>query len=131
MPSMRAITVVTTVGTEEQAYLIAREIIARRQAACVNILPSIRSIYRWKGKICKDGELLLIIKTLEDEFQEVAATIRELHSYELPEILSFGVSHGEPSFLDWIASSVDKEAEFSDDEEDELSYAADPDDADF
>jgi periplasmic divalent cation tolerance protein len=132
--AMRAIIVVTTVGTEEQAYLIAREIIARRQAACVNIIPAIRSIYRWKGKICKDGELLLIVKTLQDEFEGVAATIRELHSYELPEILSFGVSQGDRGFLDWIASSVDKEAEFSDDEndeEDEIAYAADPDDTDF
>jgi periplasmic divalent cation tolerance protein len=128
---MRAIAVITTVGTEEQAYLIAREIIGRRQAACVNIIPAIRSIYRWKGKICKDGELLLIVKTLEGEFEGVAATIRELHSYELPEILSFGVSHGDQSFLDWIASCVDRDADFSDEEEDELSYAADPDDADF
>jgi periplasmic divalent cation tolerance protein len=128
---MRAIVVVTTVGTEEQAYLIAREIIARRQAACVNIIPAIRSIYRWKGKICKDGELLLVVKTLQQEFEGVAATIRELHSYELPEILSFGVSQGDQGFLDWIASSVDKEAEFSDEEEDEIAYAADPDDTDF
>lgn len=122
---MRAIVVVTTVGTEEQAYLIAREIVSRRQAACVNILPGIRSIYRWKGKICKDGELLLIIKTLEDEFEGVMATIRELHSYELPEILAFNVSRGERGFLEWIRSSVDKEAEFSDEEEDELAYAGD------
>ena len=124
---MQAIVVVTTVGTEEQAYLIAREIVARRQAACVNVVPGIRSIYRWKGKICKDGELLLIIKTLEEEFEGVAATIRELHSYELPEILSFGVTRGEPSFLDWIAGSVDKDAEFDDDdeEEEELAYADD------
>lgn len=131
---MRAIAVVTTVGTEEQAYLIAREIIARRQAACVNILPGVRSIYRWQGKICKDGELLLVIKTLEDEFEGVATTIRELHSYELPEILSFSVSRGERNFLEWIAASVDKDAEFEDDDEDEeeLSYAvADPDDTDF
>ena len=129
---MRAIVVVTTVGTEEQAYLIAREIVARRQAACVNIVPGIRTIYRWKGKICKDGELLLLIKTLEEEFEEVAATIRELHSYELPEILSFGVSRGEQGFLDWIAGSVDKDAEFADDEDEdeevEIAYAAlDPD----
>jgi periplasmic divalent cation tolerance protein len=127
---MRAIVVVTTVGTEEQAYLIAREIVGRRQAACVNVLPGIRSIYRWKGKICKDGELLLLIKTVEEEFDAVAATIRELHSYELPEILSFSVSRGEQRFLDWISSSVDKEAEFSDEEEEELSYA-DPNDPDF
>jgi periplasmic divalent cation tolerance protein len=116
---MRAIVVVTTVGTEEQAYLIAREIVARRQAACVNILPGVRSIYRWKGKIRRDGELLLLVKTLEGEFEGVAATIRELHSYELPEILSFDVSHGERGFLDWIAGSVDKEADFADDDEDE------------
>jgi len=124
---MRAIVVVTTVGTEEQAYLIAREIVARRQAACVNILPGVRSIYRWKGKICKDGELMLLVKTLEGEFEGVAATIRELHSYELPEILSFNVAEGEQGFLDWIAGSVDKDADFGDDDDDEeeegLAYA--------
>ena len=131
MAGVRAIVMVTTVGTEEQANLIAREIVVRRQAACVNIVPAIRSIYRWQGKICKDGELLLIIKTLEAEFDGVAATIRELHSYELPEILSFGVSQGDQRFLDWIEGSVDKEADFSDEEEDEIAYAADPDDTDF
>ncbi len=91
---MQATVVMTTVGNEEQAYLIAREIVARRQAACVNIVPGVRSIYRWKGKICKDGELLLIVKTLEEELEGVTATIRELHGYELPEILSFHVDHG-------------------------------------
>ncbi len=120
---MQAIVVVTTVGTEEQAYLIAREIVARRQAACVNILPGMRSIYRWKGKICKDGELLLLVKTLEGEFEAVAATIRELHNYELPEILSFGVSRGEQGFLDWLAGSVDKNADFADeDDEEDIAY---------
>jgi periplasmic divalent cation tolerance protein len=128
---MRAIVVVTTVGTEEQANLIAREIVARRQAACVNIVPGIRSIYRWQGKICKDGELLLVIKTLEDEFEGIAATIRELHNYELPEILSFSVVRGERGFLQWIADSVDKEALFADDEEEEeeeIVYADSDDD---
>jgi periplasmic divalent cation tolerance protein len=121
---MRGIVIITTVGTEEQANLIAREIVARRQAACVNILPGVRSIYRWKGKICKDGELLLVVKTLEAEFEGVAATIRELHNYELPEILSFSVSHGERQFLEWIAECVDKQAAGADDdEEDEVAFA--------
>jgi periplasmic divalent cation tolerance protein len=120
---MRAIAILTTVGTEEQANLIAREIVARRQAACVNILPGVRSIYRWKGKICKDGELMLIVKTLESELDAVAATIRELHSYELPEILSFTVAQGERGFLDWITGSVDKDADFADDDEEELAFA--------
>lgn len=127
---MQAIVVVTTVGTEEQAFQIARELVARRQAACVNVLPGVRSVYRWKGKICKDGELLLVIKTLEAEFEGVSATIRELHSYELPEILSFHVTQGETNFLEWIRSSVDKQADFSDEAEEELSYA-DPDDSEF
>ena len=127
---MQAIVVVTTVGTEEQAFQIARELVARRQAACVNVLPGMRSVYRWKGKICKDGELLLVIKTLAEEFDGVSATIRELHSYELPEILSFPIAQGEANFLEWIRSSVDKQADFSDEAEEELSYA-DPDDSEF
>src|SRR5436309_13085761 len=103
---MRAIVVVTTVRTEEQANLIAREIIARRQAACVNILPGVRSIYRWKGKICKDGELMLVIKTLEREFEEVSETIRALNSYELPEVLCFQVNPAEERFLAWTENSL-------------------------
>lgn len=118
---MRAIVVVTSVGTEEQANLIARELVRDRHAACVNILHGVRSVYRWQGKICEDGELLLIVKTTEEEFEGVARIIQELHSYELPEILAFQVSRGERDFLQWIASSVDKEAPFSDDE-DEMAF---------
>ncbi len=118
---MRATAVITTVGTEDQANLIAREIVGRRQAACVNIVPGIRSIYRWKGKVCSDTEFLLIVKTLDSEFEAVAATIRELHSYELPEILTFDVGQGDRSFLEWIAASLDKEADFSDEEEPEFA----------
>lgn len=124
---MRAIVVVTTVGTEEQANLIARELVSRRQAACVNAVPGVRSTYRWQGKVCTDGEILLVIKTAAAEFDAVAATIRELHSYELPEILSFAVDRGEEGFLRWIAGSVDKEAAFADedDEDEEPAFASD------
>ncbi len=114
---MDAIVIITTVGTEEQANLIARELIARRQAACVNILPGVRSIYRWQGKICNDTELLLVIKTCRPEFDPVAATIAELHSYDLPEILAFDVAHGEKNFLDWVCGNLDKNALFEEDEE--------------
>src|SRR5688572_23191042 len=114
---MKAIVVVTTVGEEEQALTIAREMVARRLAACVNVVPGIRSIYRWQGKICRDGEYLLLIKTLEGEYEAVAAAIRELHSYELPEILAFPVGQGDARFLAWIEASLDKTAAFDDDEE--------------
>lgn len=116
---MGAIVVATTVGTEEQANSIARELVARRQAASVNIVSGVRSVYRWKGKICTDGELFLFIKTESSEFEAVAATIRELHSYELPEILAFAVTRGEEDFLAWISHNVDKSAPFPDDDEDD------------
>jgi len=114
---MSGIVVLTTVGDEEQAIEIAREIVARRHAACVNIIQGVRSIYRWKGRICRDGELMLIIKTIESEYQSVMETIQELHRYELPEVLAFSVTDGSPAFLSWLTESVDKTADFSDEEE--------------
>jgi len=113
---MSAIVVVTTVGDEEQGNLIASELIARRHAACVNMVSGVKSFYRWQGKICRDGEYMLVIKTMKDEYPFVADTISELHSYDLPEILTFDISEGDQDFLDWIAHSLDKEADF--DEED-------------
>lgn len=94
--------VVTTVGTEQQAVEISEELVVRRLAACVNIVPCLRSIYRWKGKVCDDSEFLLIIKTRKALFPAVAEAIREIHSYELPEVLEFCVTSAEPNFHNWI-----------------------------
>lgn len=126
---MRVTAVVTTVGTEEQANLVARELIARRLAACVNIVPGVRSVYRWQRKIVSDTEYLLIAKIRESEFELVAAAIKELHSYDLPEILTFDVGRGDADFLAWIAASTDREAELGDeeDEDDELAFVLDAD----
>ncbi len=117
---MAALVVVTTVGTEEQANLLASELVARRHASCVNVVSGLRSIYRWQGKICRDTEYMLMVKTLESEYAAVEATIKELHSYELPEILAFKVCRGEANFLEWIGASLDKNAAFSDEEEREM-----------
>lgn len=115
---MGGIVVVTTVGDEEQANLLARELVSRRHAACVNVLTGVRSTYRWKGKICRDSEFMLVIKTMAEEFDAVSAAIHELHNYELPEILSFEIGRGEPRFLDWVAASLDKDAAFEEEESD-------------
>jgi len=131
---MAAIVIVTTVGEEEQALLIAREMVSRRLAACVNVVPGMRSVYRWQGKICRDTEYLLLIKTLDSEYEAVAAAIRELHSYELPEILSFAVARGEERFLAWIRDSVDKSALVAgaeEDEDEEALAGLDLDDSSF
>jgi periplasmic divalent cation tolerance protein len=122
---MTVIVVVTTVGSEEQANTLARELVARRHAACVNIVPGLKTFYRWQGKLRHDTELMLVIKTLESEFEGVAATIREIHDYELPEILAFAVGHGEARFLAWIAESVDKSAATAEDDEDDEPVFAD------
>jgi len=107
----------TTVGTEQEANLLAEELLDRRHAACVNIISGVRSLYRWRGSICKDSEYLLIIKTMEEEFEHVSATIQELHSYDLPEVLSFPMGQGDEDFLGWIGSCLDKEAVFDQDED--------------
>lgn len=122
---MQALVVVTTVGNEEQANLLARELVARRHAACVNILGGVRSVYRWDGRICKDSEYMLVIKTRADEYPAVEAAVRELNSYELPEILAFQVKHGEPRFLDWISAALDKQASFSDDVDEGVAISLD------
>ena len=103
---MSAIVVVTTVGTEEQANQMAEHLVARRHACCVNIMPIQRSVYRWQGRICDDSEFLLVIKTLDSEYERVERAIKEVHSYELPEILAFGIQRGEEGFLQWLAGCV-------------------------
>jgi periplasmic divalent cation tolerance protein len=108
MDRLEEITVVmTSVGTEQQAVEIAEELVAHRLGTCVNIVPCLRSIYRWKGKICEDTEYLLLIKTPRRLFDEVAAAIREYHSYELPEILALPVASAEANFHRWIIDMVE------------------------
>ncbi|TNF71058.1 MAG: divalent-cation tolerance protein CutA [Acidobacteria bacterium] len=110
---MSALVVVTTVGTEEEANRLARELVARRHSCCVNILPIQRSVYRWQGEICEDSEFMLLVKTLEEEYEKVEAAIQELHSYELPEILAFNIRRGEEGFLHWITACLRKEEQES------------------
>jgi len=112
--------VLTTVGTEEEANAIARELVCRRHAACVNVLPGVKSTYRWQGKVCRDTEFLLVIKTAADEYPQVESAIQELHSYALPEILGIEVAKGEASFLAWIGTALDKSQAGCGDADDEL-----------
>jgi periplasmic divalent cation tolerance protein len=107
MTDLEKITLVlTSVGTEQQAVEISEELIARRLATCINIVPCLRSIYRWKGKVCEDTEYLLLIKTPEELFAAVSAAIREFHSYELPEILALPVTAAETNFHQWVLQMV-------------------------
>ena len=110
-PSMRPkdlIVVVTSVGTEDQALDVAHALIRNRQAACVNIIPNVHSIYRWKGRVCSDGEMLLLIKTVAGEFEGVRETIQKVNTYELPEVLAYRVDHASDPFGDWITRMTER-----------------------
>jgi len=112
MTDLEKITLVmTSVGTEQQAVEISEELISRRLATCINIVPCLRSIYRWKGKVCEDTEYLLLIKTPERLFDDVSSAIREFHSYELPEILALPVSAAETNFHQWVLQMVTPDGE--------------------
>jgi len=98
--------VLTTAGSEEEARKIARCLVDQGLAACVNIVPRVESIYRWKGKIESAQEWLLIIKTTAERFPAVRDAIRELHSFDLPECIAFSVEDGSSPYLQWLEDSV-------------------------
>lgn len=98
--------VLTTAGSEEEASKIAHELVEGRLAACVNIVPRIQSVYRWEGKVESAKEFLLIIKTARSREKEVASTVRQLHSYSLPEHVVLAVDDGSDKYLEWLEECV-------------------------
>jgi periplasmic divalent cation tolerance protein len=98
--------VLTTAGSGEEAQRIARALVERRLAACVNIVPQIESIYRWKEKVEQAEEWLLLIKTTTSAFEHVRDAIKELHSYELAECICVDIGDGSAKYLKWLGESV-------------------------
>jgi periplasmic divalent cation tolerance protein len=95
-----------TVDDPEKALHIARIVVEKRLAACVNIVPEIRSIYFWKDKICDEAERLLIVKTRRDLYPSLESAIREAHPYEVPEIIALKIEEGLPDYLKWLREST-------------------------
>jgi len=98
--------VLTTCGSLEEARSIAHALVERRLAACVNLVPQIESVYRWKGEVETATEWLLIIKTAAGVFDNLRQALDALHSYELPECIEIAVDAGSAAYLDWIGESV-------------------------
>jgi len=101
---MSEILILSTTDTTELAQKIASALVQAREAACVNIIPGIRSVYIWEGKECDEQECLLLIKSTSEKFEAVRARIRQLHSYQVPEILAVPIAAGDPAYLSWLHS---------------------------
>ena len=97
--------VLITTSNEEEAVLISRTLVEERLIACANRIP-VRSMYRWKGKIEDDSEVLLICKTVEGHLDKLIERVRELHSYEVPEIVAVPVVGGSDDYLKWVEEST-------------------------
>jgi periplasmic divalent cation tolerance protein len=101
--SITARVVMVTVAGEAQGVAIARALVAERLAACVNLVGPIRSIYRWRDGIEDEREYLLLIKTTARVYRRLERRVREMHSYEIPEVIAMRPSEASRPYVDWIA----------------------------
>lgn len=97
-----AIVVLVATSTREEGETIARRLVEDRLAACVNLVPQIRSVFRWEGALCQEDESLLIIKSRRDRFPALVTAVKKLHSYTVPEIIALPIVEGSEEYLRWI-----------------------------
>jgi periplasmic divalent cation tolerance protein len=100
--------VLTTVANPEEAERLARTLVEERLAACATLVPNVRSIYRWQGKVEDSTETMLLIKTGVEQLASLEARILTLHSYETPEFLVLGVDAGSAGYINWLMASLSK-----------------------
>ncbi|HDZ61543.1 MAG TPA: divalent-cation tolerance protein CutA [Nitrospirae bacterium] len=100
------IIVFITAPNEAEAEKIAKTLVEERLAACVNITKDIRSIYRWQGKIEDDREIFMIVKTRKDLFEALSTRVKEIHSYDVPEIIALPIVEGSKEYMQWIKDST-------------------------
>ena len=102
----QVIVILTNLPDREAALRLARELVAQRLAACVNVLAECSSVYRWQGEVENAAEVPVLIKTRAARYAEVEAAIRALHPYELPEIVAVPVERGLEAYLQWVADET-------------------------
>jgi periplasmic divalent cation tolerance protein len=104
------IAVLITTGSAEEGQSIARALVEERLAACVNILSPIHSVYRWEGKLQCDEETLLVVKTTSHRFEQLSLRVKQLHSYDTPEIVALPLVDGSSEYLDWVDAQTGPDA---------------------
>jgi periplasmic divalent cation tolerance protein len=98
--------VLVTTGSEIEAVSIARSLVEERLAACVNIIGPMRSIYRWRDGVSDDPEYLLVIKSRATMYMKIETRVRELHSYDVPEVIALTIDRGSPPYIQWLLDST-------------------------
>jgi periplasmic divalent cation tolerance protein len=96
----------STAPSEEKAVEIARALVNEGLAACVNVIPRVRSIYAWKGELCDDSEVLCVVKTSAERVPALKARLVALHPYEVPELVVLEVTSGHEPYLDWVLAQT-------------------------
>ncbi len=99
--------VLVTVSNSEEAHRIANELLNRRKAACVNIVPEVSSLFWWQGKLDSAHENLLIIKTKTSLLNEIVTLVNQIHSYDVPEIIALPIVGGNQNYLEWVGREVE------------------------
>lgn len=100
---MSVIVVFSTFPSEDKAAEIARTLVTEGLVACANLVPPVRSIYRWQGEVCDERETLAMMKTTRERFEALRARLVALHPYEVPEVIALPVEAGHAPYLDWVA----------------------------
>ena len=104
--SDRVRVVLVTVSDAEAAVALAREVVGDRLAACGNVIPGVKSVYRWAGEVQEDAEAVVLFKTTEGALPELEKRVMELHSYDVPEFLALPVIHGHAPYIRWVLGEV-------------------------
>lgn len=100
------VVVFVTTSSEEEARNIANALIDQKLVACANIVPSVNSIFRWQNQICREGEVLIMLKSVRQRMDALIEKVKEMHSYEVPEIIALPVIAGSKEYLDWVRSET-------------------------
>jgi len=99
---MKNLVVISTAGSKKEGWKIAQKLVECKLAACVNVIPHVNSFFYWGGKLCREQEVILVIKTIQKQFKKIINEINKIHSYEVPEVISLQVDRGEERYLKWV-----------------------------
>jgi periplasmic divalent cation tolerance protein len=101
------IVVLVTAPSEDVGRDVARALLEQKLTACVNIVPSVASLYSWEGELCSDQEVLLVVKSTRAAFDQLAEVVHDIHPYDVPEVIALPIVIGSQNYLDWIDEVVD------------------------